>query len=305
MNEQVFISYRRDGGDAQAKLICSELTRRGYSVFFDYDSIQGGYFDSRIFSAIEGCCDFILVLPYGSLERCYNEGDWVRLEIRHALQCRKNIIPILMDGYSFPSYLPPDIDEVRRYNGLEFSMRYFDAMMDSIVDHMTAPRGGCSYSSPYGYSTPSYPSRPVEPIKTDRLEESRGLEIKNNMFGGDCRVVGIGSCTDKVIVIPKQYNGRPVTAIGDQAFQGKGWDTSIIIQEGITQIGKEAFYNSNFVSITIPLSVKKIGDNAFSDTYQLQEFKYNGSRSDWDRIEKGPNQRLGSISRRVAITFLK
>ena len=125
------------------------------------------------------------------------------------------------------------------------------------------------------------------------------------MFGGDCRVVGIGSCTDKVIVIPKQYNGRPVTAIGDQAFQGKGWDTSIIIQEGITQIGKEAFYHSNFVSITIPLSVKKIGDNAFSDTYHLQEFKYNGSRSDWDRIEKGPNQRLGSISRRVAITFLK
>lgn len=305
MSEQVFISYRRDGGDAQAKLICSELTRRGYSVFFDYDSIQGGYFDSRIFSAIEGCNDFILVLPYGSLERCCNEEDWVRLEIRHALQCRKNIIPILMDGYSFPSYLPPDIDEVRRYNGLEFNMRYFDAMMDSIMDHMMSTAGETSsYTPQQSYSAP-YSPEPVRPIQTIELVESRGLEIKNNIFGGDCRVVGIGSCTDKVIVIPKQYNGRPVTAIGNRAFQGKGRHTGIIMQEGITKIGKYAFFESDFVSITIPLSVKKIGNAAFVDTFHLKEVIYNGSRYDWYNIDRPLAMFFGKYLKDEPTTFLE
>ena len=304
MSEQVFISYRRDGGDAQAKLICSELTRRGYSVFFDYDSIHGGFFDNRIFSAIEGCNDFILVLPYGSLERCYNEGDWVRLEIRHALQCRKNIIPILMDGYSFPNYLPPDIDEVRRYNGLEFSMRYFDAMMDSIVDHMISRPGvGSSYSSQPTYSGLPYSPGPVRPIQTNQLVESQGLEFSIGFFGGECSVSGIGSCNDEVIVIPKTYNGRAVTAIGKSAFAGKGRG-KIIMQEGITKIGKEAFYHSGFSSITIPRSVTQIEDGAFAD-WSVKEINYNGSRNDWERVNKPSNLYGGKFWDRPTINFLK
>ena len=47
MSEQIFISYRRDGGDVTAKLICEALKNRGFSVFYDFDSLLGGYFDSR------------------------------------------------------------------------------------------------------------------------------------------------------------------------------------------------------------------------------------------------------------------
>lgn len=141
--------------------------------------------------------------------------------------------------------------------------------------------------------------------KEKGLKESEGLEFKNNLFGGDCRVVGIGSCTDTVIVIPKMHKGRPVTAIGEEAFRGKGRGASIIMQEGITKICDSAFYNSDVVSVTIPVSVKKIGDNAFLDTYQLREVKYNGSRSDWEKIEKSHHLSFGSYDRRVAVTFLK
>ena len=42
MSEQVFISYRREGGDIIAKLICESLKNNGYTVFYDYDSISGG-----------------------------------------------------------------------------------------------------------------------------------------------------------------------------------------------------------------------------------------------------------------------
>ena len=136
MQEQIFISYRRQGGDLAAKLICEALKNRGYTVFYDYDSLSGGYFDDRIFQAIEGCGDFILVLPENSLDRCENEDDWVRQEIAHALKLGKNIVPVMLDGFKFPSVLPPDIDNVRRVNGVQFITSYFDSVMDAIVDRL-------------------------------------------------------------------------------------------------------------------------------------------------------------------------
>ena len=106
MSDQVFISYRRDGGDTTAKLICEALKNNGYTVFFDYDSISGGFFDERILKSIEDCNDFILVLPKNALDRCVNEDDWVRAEISCALKHKKNIIPVMLPEFEFPANLP-------------------------------------------------------------------------------------------------------------------------------------------------------------------------------------------------------
>ncbi|MBQ8914930.1 MAG: toll/interleukin-1 receptor domain-containing protein, partial [Clostridia bacterium] len=99
MSSQIFISYRRDGGDVTAKLICETLKNRGYTVFYDYDALKSGFFDESILHSIEECTDFIIVLPPLALERCYDENDWVRSEIRHAITCRKNIVPVTLDGF--------------------------------------------------------------------------------------------------------------------------------------------------------------------------------------------------------------
>lgn len=85
----IFISYRRDGGDTTAKLICETLKHKGYTVFFDCDSLKGGCFDNRLLDAIDKCSDVILVLPKNALARCKNENDWVRQEIRRALTKNK------------------------------------------------------------------------------------------------------------------------------------------------------------------------------------------------------------------------
>ena len=138
MENQIFISYRRTGGDTTAKLICETLKNRGYSVFYDFDTLKGGFFDTRILSAIEKCNDVVLVLPPHALDRCVNEDDWVRQEIRHALNYGKNIIPVMLDGFSFPATIPDDIAEITRYNGLHFSMEYFDAAIDKIVEKLSA-----------------------------------------------------------------------------------------------------------------------------------------------------------------------
>lgn len=133
-NYQIFISYRRKGGDVVAKLICSELKNRGYSVFYDYDSLKGGYFDRNIIDAIEGCEYFILVLPKRALARCRHKDDWVRQEIVCALQQNKKIIPVMLEKFKFPRKLPPDIADVSRYNGVRFDMAYLDAVIDKIIE---------------------------------------------------------------------------------------------------------------------------------------------------------------------------
>lgn len=138
MREQIFISYRREGGDVTAKLICEALKNRGYTVFYDYDSLKGGYFDDKIFKAIERCNDFVVVLPENSLDRCVNENDWVRQEIAHALKSKKNIIPIMLPEFEFPNDLPKDIEDISRINGIRFIMDYFETVIDTITKRITS-----------------------------------------------------------------------------------------------------------------------------------------------------------------------
>ena len=142
MSAQIFISYRREGGDVTAKLICEALKNRGYTVFFDFDALKGGPFDTTLINAIRACNDFVLVLPPRGLDRCENEQDWVRQEIYHALQAGKNIIPILLGDFEFPETLPDGIDAIRRYNGVRFLMDYFDAVIDKICERLVSKPSG-------------------------------------------------------------------------------------------------------------------------------------------------------------------
>ncbi|OPZ35883.1 MAG: hypothetical protein BWY98_00604 [Tenericutes bacterium ADurb.BinA155] len=69
---------------------------------------------------------------------------------------------------------------------------------------------------------------------------------------------------DPVIVIPSEYNGLPVTTIGDYAFKGFAALTSITIPDSVTSIGNYAFFGcTGLTSVTIPDSVTSIGWGAF------------------------------------------
>ena len=45
---------------------------------------------------------------------------------------------------------------------------------------------------------------------------------------------------------------------------------SVVLPEGLVEIGHHAFYHTEIESITIPSSVEKIGDSAFADCYMLE-----------------------------------
>ena len=134
---QIFISYRREGGEIMAQLLYDKLIARGYTVFYDVESLKSGRFDSKLLEEIEKAEDFLLVLPPNGLDRCLDEEDWVRQEIRCAIEAKKNIIPVMLRGFTFPSELPEDISEVARYNGVNFgTMEFFDAKIRKIVERL-------------------------------------------------------------------------------------------------------------------------------------------------------------------------
>ena len=118
---------------------------------------------------------------------------------------------------------------------------------------------------------------------------SEGLEYSLNSDETGYTVTGIGSCTDTEIIIPSKHNAKPVTSIGERAFNycdsltsvtignsvtsignyafsGCTGLTSVTIPDSVTSIGDYAFYNcTGLTSITIPNSVTSIGSSAFSD----------------------------------------
>ncbi len=70
---------------------------------------------------------------------------------------------------------------------------------------------------------------------------------------------------DEAVKIPKEYHGKAVIAIGDEAFKSCTSIKSVEIPEGVKSIGEYAFYYcSALESITIPSSLNQICSGAFS-----------------------------------------
>ncbi len=93
---------------------------------------------------------------------------------------------------------------------------------------------------------------------------SEGLEYSLNSDGNGYTVTGIGTCTDKELIISSEYNAKPVTRIGLEAFRVCTGLKSVIIPNSVTSIGDSAFYGcTGLKSVTIPDSVTSIGRSAF------------------------------------------
>lgn len=148
----IFISYRRKGGFEVAKHIKDLLERDGYSVSFDIDNLGNGNFDELLLERVSSCNNFILVLDAHAFDRNSDENtedsneedeDWLVKEIAAALQEDKNIIPVMLDGFTeFPRQLPESIKDVRYKNGPKYDREYFDAFYERLKNFFNeAPRG--------------------------------------------------------------------------------------------------------------------------------------------------------------------
>lgn len=130
--KQIFISYRRDGGETLARLLYDRLTADGYSVFYDIESLQSGKFNIALYERIMECTDFLLILSPSCLDRCVSPKDWLRQEIEFAKNCDKNIIPLMMRDFTFSTDLPDSLADIPSYHGIEVRFEHFDAVLSRL-----------------------------------------------------------------------------------------------------------------------------------------------------------------------------
>lgn len=134
----IFISYRREGGYDTAKHLYDLLSRDGYKVSFDIDTLRNGDFDKSLLKRIDECKDFILIVDSHAFDRTLNpnfnpNNDWLRQELAYALKKGKNIVPIMLNGFSFPDNLPEDISQVTIKNGPQYNKYYFNEFYNKLV----------------------------------------------------------------------------------------------------------------------------------------------------------------------------
>jgi tetratricopeptide (TPR) repeat protein len=136
IQKTVFISYRRTNFP-WALNIYQDLTHHGYDVFFDYQSIDSGDFEKIILDNIRARAHFIVVLTPSALERCQEPDDWLRREIETALDEKRNIVPLMMEGFDFGSPLVTQaltgkLATLSSKNGLPIYAAYFFEGMEKL-----------------------------------------------------------------------------------------------------------------------------------------------------------------------------
>lgn len=103
-------------------------------------------------------------------------------------------------------------------------------------------------------------------VPEDPSTVSQGLTFALNEDKNSYTLVDIGKCDDVEIVIPRYYNGKLVTKIGDGAFLENGKIISVVIPEGVLAIGNGAFKDcAGLERVVLPSTITKIGEYAFYD----------------------------------------
>ncbi len=92
-----------------------------------------------------------------------------------------------------------------------------------------------------------------------------------NTDGESYTLSGCNTSAQGNVVVPSQYNGLPVTVIGEKAFYNCKGISSVTISEGVTEISESAFNGcSEITAVDIPESVTSIERLAFSDCSKLE-----------------------------------
>ena len=205
---------------------------------------------------------------------------------------------------------------------------HVDTLTATVTDEVTTP-ATCTTDGEKDYTaTVTFNNQTYTDVKTVTVKKT-GHSISGNscvncgqpasegldmvlISEGEYTVSGIGTCTDTEILIPTTYNDLPVVSVEASAFLNNTAITSVVLPDGITSIGENAFngcesltsvtfgknsqlssigpgafnYCYSLESITIPESVTSIGSDAFYYCYGLRSVTF-GENSQLTSIGDG------------------
>jgi hypothetical protein len=231
--------------------------------------------------------DWCAGLPLPSHLLCYEKfndpGDFVQHYAKALLVCAIRVL----EGKAFPAPAHEVIrcfmkvrDKVVREGGVDTtlsdtSIRAASALaMDPTEKVQSLPR------EPEDHEQPTITDVDTHDVKvTADVEEDSDEGIDYDIFEFIAheehavltRYIGFD---DTSIIIPSRWNGLPVTAIGDSAFEKAIDLCDIVIKDGIESIGKSAFSECHKLrNIKLPDTLNIIGEGAFNECKSLSEIE--------------------------------
>jgi hypothetical protein len=144
----------------------------------------------------------------------------------------------------------------------------------------------CGGSTPEQSDGGSSPEVSVDDSTIFGTEESEGLAYSLSKDETYYLVSGLGECKDTKIVIPAEYNNRPVLGVGEGnsqlgagAFEGCSTLESVVLPDGATTIGAAAFASCRSLKrISIPDSITFIQETAFNGCSALVYNEYENGK---------------------------
>jgi len=139
---------------------------------------------------------------------------------------------------------------------------------------LVVPQGTrASYMNTNGWTGAAFVYEEGETNYERELTDDQGLKYTLRLsddYGIYYAVTGHSDELNEEIIIPSDFNGCPVKAIGDLAFYDCSGLTSVTIPNSVTSIGNDAFSGcSGLTSFIIPNSVTSIGGGVFLDCSSL------------------------------------
>lgn len=209
----VFISYRREDTEGQARALFQDLTARlgKESVFMDVDSIALGRDFREVLQERLGSCDVLLALigkewadgeDKSGRRRLDNAGDFVRLEIAAALKRNIPVTPLLLQGAQMPApeQLPDDLKDLAYRNGFELSHNRWESDVQELIKRLGL---GARSDTPTGDKTAS-PTVVPETAKKPWLAMAGIAVVAVAIGGGVLYYVKVKPQSESRVIAPQK-----------------------------------------------------------------------------------------------------
>ena len=162
---------------------------------------------------------------------------------------------------------------------------------DDDDDEKSSRQGGSSSSSAASSSQPSAQSHDNNTTGVPDYTELPDLDFSWSRKTWEASVCFTSESTSENIVIPSKVviDGNVYTIVDDDKTPGLSYKMTVVnltLSEGFRAIENGFAHDMNLVTLSLPSTIEKFVASIFVGCVNLQTVKYNGTKSQWNSINK-------------------